>query len=227
MLIAIPDVLTRDEVGQLRAALDHAPWQDGRLTAGDQSREVKRNQQLDPASNEALQMGQFILDRLARNPLFMAAALPHRILPPMFNRYQQAETFGIHVDNAIRSMPRTGERLRADLSMTLFLSEPDEYDGGVLTVEGPYGAQTVKLPAGHMVLYPSTSLHQVTPVTRGARVSSFFWLQSMVRADDQRSILFDLDEAIRSLSAHHGANSSEALRLTGIYHNLIRMWAEL
>lgn len=227
MLIRIPAVLTGEEIATLRQQLDKADWQDGRLTAGIQSHEVKRNRQLDPESQTALQLGQFILDRLAQNALFMSAALPHRILPPMFNRYEQAETFGIHVDNAIRAMPLTRERLRTDLSMTLFLSEPDSYDGGELMIEGQYGAQSVKLPAGDMVLYPSNSLHQVTPVTRGARISSFFWLQSMVRSTEQRTILFDLDQSIQSLGARHGANSPEAVQLTGIYHNLIRMWAEL
>ncbi|WP_333685189.1 Fe2+-dependent dioxygenase [Pontibaca methylaminivorans] len=227
MLIAIPGVLNPAEVSELRRALDAADWQDGRRTAGSQSYDVKRNHQLDPESRTALELGQFILDRLAGNALFMSAALPHRILPPMFNRYAQAETFGIHVDNAIRSVPLSGERLRTDLSMTLFLSGPDEYDGGELVIEDQFGAQQVKLPAGHMVLYPSTSLHQVMPVTRGVRVSSFFWLQSMVRSDERRTILFDLDQSIQSLSARHGANSPEAVRLTGIYHNLIRMWAEI
>lgn len=227
MLITIPALLTKDETASLRQALDSADWQDGRLTAGQQSLEVKRNSQLDPESQVALQLGQFILDRLSRNALFMSAALPHRILPPMFNRYEAAGNFGVHVDNAIRQMPLTGERLRTDLSMTLFLTEPEDYDGGELIVEDHYGAQVVKLAAGDMVLYPSTSLHQVTPVTRGARVSSFFWLQSMVRSDAQRSILFDLDQSIQSLSAQYGANAPEAVRLTGIYHNLIRMWSEL
>lgn len=227
MLITIPSVLTKDEVARFRATLDSADWQDGRLTAGTQSLEVKRNGQLDPESQVSLQLGQVILDRLSRNPLFMSAALPHRILPPMFNRYTQAQTFGVHVDNAIRAMPLTGERLRTDLSMTLFLTEPDEYDGGELVVEDHYGAQTVKLAAGDMVLYPATSLHQVTPITRGTRVSSFFWLQSMVRSDAQRAILFDLDQSIQSLSAREGANTPEAVRLAGIYHNLIRMWSEV
>lgn len=227
MLITIPSVLTKDDVAGFRAALDRADWQDGRLTAGTQSLEVKRNSQLDPESPVALQLGQAILDRLSQNPLFLSAALPHRILPPMFNRYAQAQTFGVHVDNAIRAMPLTGERLRTDLSMTLFLTEPEEYDGGELVVEDHYGAQVVKLAAGDMVLYPSTSLHQVTPVTRGVRVSAFFWLQSMVRSDPQRAILFDLDQAIQSLAAQGGATTPEAVRLTGIYHNLIRMWSEI
>lgn len=227
MLVTIPSVLNKDQVLALRQTLDEAQWQDGRHTAGAQSIEVKRNRQLDPESPLALKLGQFILDQLSNNALFMSAALPHRILPPMFNRYETAETFGVHVDNSIRNMPLTGERLRADLSMTLFLSEPEDYDGGELVIEDNYGAQAVKLPAGDMVLYPSTSLHQVTPVTRGARVSSFFWLQSMIRSDAQRAILFDLDQSIQSLSARDGANTPEALRLSGIYHNLIRMWAEL
>lgn len=227
MLITIPAVLSKEEVARFRAALDQADWQDGRLTAGAQSIEVKRNSQLDPESRVALQLGQAILDRLSRNQLFLSAALPHRILPPMFNRYEQAETFGVHVDNAIRSMPLSGERLRTDLSMTLFLTEPEEYDGGELVVEDHYGAQVVKLAAGDMVLYPSMSLHQVTPVTRGVRVSSFFWLQSMVRSDPHRAILFDLDQSIQSLSRREGPNAPEIVRLTGIYHNLIRLWSEL
>lgn len=226
MLITIPEVFSKDEVRTIRARLDAADWQDGKRTAGAQSAEVKSNQQLDQTSDTAQQLGQMILERLSRNPLFLSAALPQKILPPMFNRYQQGETFGMHVDNAIRVNPLTQDRLRTDLSMTLFFSEPEDYDGGVLIVEDHYGTQEVRLPAGDMVLYPSTSLHEVTPVTRGARVSSFFWLQSMIRSNEHRTILFDLDQTIQDLAGRAGADDPDVVRLTGIYHNLIRMWAE-
>ena len=226
MLITIPSVLSKDEVNQVRAHLDAADWEDGSTTAGPQSIEVKRNQQLPAASDAAQTLGKFILQKLTADPLFISAALPARILPPMFNKYEQAETFGSHIDNAIRVNPLTQERLRTDLSMTLFLSAPEDYDGGELVIEDHYGTQTVKLPAGDMILYPATSLHEVTPVTRGARVSSFFWLQSMIRSDAHRQILFDLDQSIQSLSTTIGSNATETVRLTGIYHNLIRTWAE-
>jgi len=227
MLITIPDVFDREEVSDIRQQLDAADWEDGAHTAGAQSASVKQNRQL-PATTEAAQaLGQRILQRLSQTPIFVSAALPLRILPPMFNRYESGETFGIHVDNAIRVNPFNGEQLRTDLSMTIFFSDPDEYDGGVLVVEDHYGTQEVKLPAGHMVLYPSTSLHQVTPVTRGARVSSFFWLQSMIKSNDQRTILFDLDQSIQTLAVRHGTDDPEVVRLTGIYHNLIRTWTEV
>lgn len=226
MLITIPAVLSKEDVAQARALLDTADWEDGAKTAGPQSLLVKRNQQLAPTSDTAQKLGQFILQKLTANPLFLSASLPARILPPMFNKYETDETFGIHVDNAIRVNPLTQERLRTDLSMTLFLCEPDEYDGGELHVEDHYGMQTVKLPAGDLVLYPSTSLHEVTPVTRGARVASFFWLQSMIRSDPHRTILFDLDQSIQALSASIGSDDPEVVQLTGIYHNLIRQWAE-
>ena len=226
MLVTIPDVLSKPDVAQLRALLDAADWVDGGTTAGAQSREVKKNQQLDPTSDTAQQAGQFIIQALTQNPLFMSAALPSKILPPMFNRYEQAETFGKHIDNAIRVNPLTGERLRTDLSMTLFLSEPDTYEGGELVIEDYYGQQSVKLPAGHLVLYPSTSLHEVTPVKSGARVSAFFWLQSMIRSDLQRRTLFDLDQSIQTLASRLGASDPETVALTGIYHNLIRQWAD-
>lgn len=226
MLITIPSVLSKEDVGQVRAHLDAARWENGSATAGPQSAEVKRNQQLAPTSETAQTLGKFILQKLTEDPLFLSASLPAQILPPMFNKYETKETFGAHIDNAIRVNPLTQERLRTDLSMTLFLSEPDDYDGGELVVEDHYGTQTVKLPAGDMILYPATSLHKVTPVTRGARVSSFFWLQSMIRSDANRRILFDLDQTIQSLSDTLGANASETVRLTGIYHNLIRTWAE-
>lgn len=227
MLICIPDMLSADEVAVCRAMMARAPWQDGRATAGAQSAGVKNNLQIPQSAPEAQQLGQIILGALGRNPLFLSAALPKTILPPMFNRYGPGQNFGVHVDNAIRQVPQTGERLRTDLSMTLFFSEPEDYDGGELVIETHYGAQEVKLPAGHLVLYPATSLHQVLPVTRGERVSSFFWLQSMIRDDGQRTLLFDLDQTIQAISAECGATSPHAVRLTGIYHNLIRAWAEL
>lgn len=227
MLITIPCVFSREEVTQIRSVLDKADWIDGRATAGAQSASVKQNRQLDPLSDVARDLGQRIVQRLGQTPLFLSAALPLRILPPMFNRYEGGETFGVHVDNAIRVNPFTQERLRTDLSMTLFFSDPDEYDGGELIVEDHYGTQEVKLPAGDMVLYPSTSLHEVRPVTRGARVSSFFWLQSMVRSNEQRTILFDLDQTIQDMAAQHGIDDDHTVRLAGIYHNLIRQWTEV
>jgi PKHD-type hydroxylase len=226
MLITIPQVLSKEEVAHCRGLLDAADWQDGKSTAGAQSAEVKKNQQLDPTSEVAQKVGQFILQKLGQNPTFVSAALPNKILPPMFNRYACGETFGLHVDNAIRVNPLTQERLRTDLSMTLFFAEPDEYDGGELYIEDYYGTKEVKLPAGDMVLYPSTSLHEVRPVTRGARVSSFFWLQSMVRSDEHRRVLFDLDQTIQTLAMRNGADDPEVVKLTGIYHNMIRIWVD-
>ncbi|WP_370314112.1 Fe2+-dependent dioxygenase [Sagittula sp.] len=227
MLITIPELFAKDEVQAIRAELDAADWQDGRASAGAQSQGVKRNRQLDPRSQAGQAIGQRIVERLHQPPLFLSAALPLRILPPMFNRYESGETFGVHVDNAIRVNPFSGERLRTDLSMTIFFSEPEEYEGGELIVEDHYGTQEVKLPAGDMVLYPSTSLHEVTPVTKGARVSSFFWLQSMVRSNEQRTILFDMDQAIQALAGRVGVDDPEVVTLTGIYHNMIRQWTEV
>jgi PKHD-type hydroxylase len=226
MLLAIPEVLTASEVVSLRSALDSAPWIDGRTTAGSQSAMVKHNRQLEAATPLARALGERILDALTRTPLFLSAALPLKIYPPLFNRYAGGEHFGLHVDNAIRAVPGTTVRIRTDLSATLFLSAPEDYDGGELLIEDSYGAQSVKLPAGHLLLYPSTSLHQVLPVTRGARVASFFWLQSMVRDDGQRTLLFDLDQSIQQLSSERGANDAEVLRLSGVYQNLIRRWAD-
>ncbi|WHZ38609.1 Fe2+-dependent dioxygenase [Sagittula sp. MA-2] len=227
MLITIPELFAKDEVQAIRAELDAADWQDGRASAGAQSQGVKRNRQLDPRSQAGQAIGQRIVERLHQTPLFLSAALPLRILPPMFNRYESGETFGVHVDNAIRVNPFSGERLRTDLSMTIFFSEPEEYEGGELIVEDHYGTQEVKLPAGDMVLYPSTSLHEVTPVTKGARVSSFFWLQSMVRSNEQRTILFDMDQAIQALAGRVGVDDPEVVALTGIYHNMIRQWTDV
>ena len=227
MLLAIPDVLTPAEVAAARAALDAAEWIDGRVTAGEQSAAVKQNAQLAEGSPVAQAVGEMILGGLARSPLFISAALPQRIFPPLFNRYGEGASFGVHVDNAIRAIPGTPIRLRTDLSCTLFFSEPEEYDGGELIIEDVYGPQRVKLPAGHLILYPSTSLHRVTPITRGARVASFFWLQSMIRADDQRALLFDLDQTIQRLALEKDANDPCVVSLSGIYHNLLRQWAEV
>ncbi len=226
MLLSIPDVLTADQVAQARHLLDGAEWIDGRVTAGHQSARTKDNMQLPEDSPVARQLGDLILGALQRNPLFIAAALPFRVFPPLFNRYQGGQSFGSHVDNAIRQVTGTPHRIRTDMSATLFFSRPDEYDGGELLVEDTYGVHSVKLPAGHLVLYPSTSLHQVQAVTRGARVSSFFWLQSMIRDDAQRTLLFDLDTAIQRISTDHPDHPS-AIQLTGVYHNLLRRWADL
>lgn len=226
MLLAIPDVLTPAQVAEARKILDAAEWVDGRITAGHQGAHVKNNVQLPPGSPAGRQVGEMINTALAANPLFMSAALPLRVLPPAFNRYEGGQTFGTHIDGAIRSLPN-GQRLRTDLSCTLFLTPPEDYDGGELIVEDTYGSKSVKLPAGHLILYPSTSLHQVTPVTRGARVSSFFWLQSMVRDNAHRAMLYDMDVAIQRLTAEAGATNPSVISLTGIYHNLLRHWSEV
>lgn len=226
MLICIPDVLSRVEIDHCRSVIEGAQWEDGKITAGTQSSEVKENAQLPLDSSAGEEIGNLILDRLSANELFISAALPARIMPPMFNRYGVGQTFGTHVDNSIRRVRGTSLRIRTDVSATLFLCEPDEYDGGELTIETNYGGHQVKLPAGHMVLYPSTSLHMVAPVTRGVRLASFFWIQSMVRDEGSRTILFDLDQTIQGIAAASGSNDPSAVRLMGIYHNLIRKWAE-
>jgi PKHD-type hydroxylase len=226
MLLPIPEVLTADEVAKGRRILDEADWVDGRVTAGHQSARAKDNMQLPEGSPAARELGQMVLAALQRNPLFITAALPLHIFPPLFNRYQGGQSFGTHVDNSIRQVPGTSHRIRTDLSATLFFSAPDEYDGGELMVEDTYGVHGVKLPAGHLVLYPSTSLHHVRPVTRGARISSFFWIQSMVRDDGERTMLFDLDAAIQRVDRDMPGNPA-AVQLTGIYHNLLRHWAEM
>lgn len=223
MLIAIPDVFTKEQTRELRAKLDAAEWVDGKVTAGHQSALTKRNSQIPESSPVAREVGERILQALGISPLFRSAALPLKVFPPLFNRYAGGQDFGTHVDNAIRTHSASGSRIRTDLSCTLFFSEPDEYDGGELSVEDTYGVHRVKLPAGSLILYPSTSLHHVTPVTRGERVSSFFWLQSMVRSDEQRTLLFDLDKAIQMLEA----GSAPAVKLTGVYHNLLRQWVEM
>jgi PKHD-type hydroxylase len=226
MLLHIPSVLTRDQVAHARQVLDQAPWIDGRVTAGSQSARAKKNQQLPEDSPQARELGELILAGLQRSPLFMSAALPLRVFPPLFNKYSGGDSFGSHVDNAIRQVPGTPHRIRTDLSATLFFVDPDGYEGGELVVEDTYGTHRVKLPAGDLVLYPSTSLHHVTPVTSGARISSFFWIQSLIRDDGQRTLLFDMDTAIQRLSQDvpdHGST----VQLTGVYHNLLRQWSEL
>ncbi|HZS55803.1 MAG TPA: Fe2+-dependent dioxygenase [Bryobacteraceae bacterium] len=226
MLLPIPEVLTPAQVQQARQILDSAEWVDGRVTAGHQSSRTKDNMQIPENHPAARQLGDMILDALGQNALFISAALPSRVFPPLFNRYQGGQSFGTHVDNAIRQVSGTGHRIRTDLSATLFFAQPEEYDGGELVVEDTYGTHSVKLPAGHMVLYPATSLHHVRPVTRGARVSSFFWIQSMIREDSQRTLLFDLDMAIQRLNRDY-ANHASTVQFTGVYHNLLRQWAEV
>ena len=225
MLVTMP-ILTAAEVAACRADLDTAAWGDGRATAGLQSAPVKDNEQLAEDSPVARRWGDHILDALGRSDDFVAAALPHRTFPPLFNRYAGGQSFGTHIDNAIRPIRGTPVKLRTDLSATLFLSDPDEYEGGELVVETAYGGQAVKLPAGHLVLYPASSLHHVVPVTRGCRVASFFWVQSMVRDDGARTLLYDLDRTIRRIAAERGIGHADTVELTGIYHNLVRRWAE-
>jgi PKHD-type hydroxylase len=225
MLLAIPEVLSAEQVKRARRILDSAEWVDGKVTAGRQSAQAKNNQQLPEGSGAAQELGEMILHALGQNALFISAALPLRVFPPLFNRYAGGQSFGTHVDNAIRQVPGTGHQIRTDLSATLFFAMPEEYDGGELVVEDTYGVHSVKLPAGHLVLYPSTSLHHVRPVTRGARIASFFWIQSMVRDDGQRTLLFDLDVAIQKLN-RAPLEDSPVVQLTGIYHNLMRRWAE-
>jgi PKHD-type hydroxylase len=226
MLICIPEVLTKHEVAFFRNTMAAAAWEDGRRTAGSQSSLVKNNLQLPQDGAAARELGEHVLQALADCPTFVSAALPLKIFPPLFNSYGVGHDFGLHVDNAIRAIPGSAMRIRTDLSCTLFLSEPDDYDGGELVIEDRVGQQEVKLAAGDLVLYPSTSLHLVRKVTRGERVASFFWLQSMIRDNAVRALLFDLDQAIQSLSNRLGAGDAACVRLTGIYHNLIRKWAE-
>ncbi|HVX66492.1 MAG TPA: Fe2+-dependent dioxygenase [Bryobacteraceae bacterium] len=226
MLLSIPDVLTPEQVAQARNLLEAAEWVDGRVTAGHQSTRCKDNLQLPEGHPAAQQVGQMILNALGSNALFISAALPARVFPPLFNRYQGGQSFGTHVDNAIRQVTGTAHRIRTDLSATLFFSGPEEYDGGELIVEDTYGTHSVKLPAGHMIVYPATSLHHVQPVTRGMRLASFFWIQSMVRDDGERTLLFDLDLAIQRVIAER-ADHPSAVPLTGVYHNLLRRWADV
>ena len=226
MLLTIPGVLTPDHVDHARRLLEGTNWVDGRVTAGHQAVRVKENEQLPEDHPVARELGEMILEALGRSPLFVSAALPLRVFPPMFNRYHGGQSFGTHVDTAIRQIAGTGHRIRTDLSATLFFSQPEEYDGGELQIEDTYGVHSVKLPAGDLLLYPSTSLHHVRPVTRGARVASFFWIQSMVRDDGARTLLFDLDTAIQRVHTDTPTHSA-SVPLTGVYHNLLRRWAEL
>ncbi len=225
MLLRVPSVLNADELAHFRAVISEARWVDGNATSGHQSSQAKYNEQLPENSPEARELGERILQALARSPLFFSAALPKQVFPPLFNRYGPGMTFGNHVDAAIRTHSVQPVRMRTDLSATLFLGEPDTYDGGELLVEDAYGVQSVKLPAGDMVLYPATSLHRVAPITRGVRVASFFWIQSMIRDDGQRTLLFDLDMAIIKMT-QAAAQEPALVSLTGVYHNLLRMWAE-
>ena len=226
MLLQIPDVLTPEQVAYARDRLESAGWVDGRVTAGHQSSVVKDNLQLPEDHPVARELGDMILEALQRNALFVSAALPLRVFPPLFNCYRGGQSFGNHVDNAIRQISGTPLRIRTDLSATLFFAEPEDYDGGELVVEDTYGVHSVKLPAGHVVLYPATSLHHVRPVTRGARLASFFWIQSMLRDDADRTLLLDLDTAIQRLTIDLPQHPA-AVQLTAVYHNLLRRWADV
>jgi PKHD-type hydroxylase len=225
MMVHIPKVLTAEQVAYCREVLGNAPWEDGRSTAGHQSAQVKQNLQLPEQSPAARELGELVLMALEHSPLFISAVLPQRVFPPLFNRYEGGMTFGSHVDNAIRPITGTPLRIRTDVSATLFLSEPESYDGGELVVEDTYGSHSVKLPAGDLIVYAASSLHHVTPVTRGARLASFFWVQSTIRDVSQRALLFDLDTAIMQLN-QEVPKSPSLVMLTGVYHNLLRQWAE-
>ena len=225
-MIVIKDVLTPQQIENLTHVMAKQEWVDGKITGGQQSNTVKNNHQLTSQSEVVRGMEDHILSALAQHPMFISAALPLKIFPPMFNRYSEGESYGVHVDNAIRIPPGSSARIRTDLSATLFLTEPDQYDGGELVIEDHFGTQPVKLAAGDLILYPSSSFHQVTPVTRGERTCAVFWVQSMVRNTEQRTILFDLDQSIQSLTTQHGHEHHDVMRLSGIYHNLIRQWTD-
>ncbi|QLG87344.1 Fe2+-dependent dioxygenase [Chitinibacter bivalviorum] len=226
MLLHIPQVLDQQTVAACRARLDRTEWLDGRITAGSQSAKVKNNEQLPNDDREAIAVRKVILAALEKNELFFSAALPKRIFPPLFNRYSEGMTFGNHVDNAVRRITETGEWVRSDLSATLFFSAPEEYDGGELIIEDTFGLHEVKLAAGDMILYPSSSLHRVEPITRGTRVASFMWMQSMIKDVGERGLLFDLDTSIRQIRGELG-DTPTAVQLTGVYHNLLRKWGEI
>ena len=226
MLLKIPDVLTGEQALKYRQNIENAEWIDGKITAGHQSARTKNNLQLPENHPLSLEMGEAILASLERNSLFMSAALPLKVFPPLFNRYEGGHSFGNHVDNAIRQIPGTPHRVRTDLSATLFLTNPEDYEGGELVIEDVYGVHTVKLSAGHLILYPATSLHNVRAVTKGTRISSFFWIQSMIRDDGQRTILFDLDSSIQRISTDAPEHPS-VTQLTAVYHNLLRRWADV
>jgi PKHD-type hydroxylase len=226
MLLHVPDILTADEVAQFRATLEGVDWADGRVTAGAQAARVKNNRQLTEDHPVARQLGEIILKKLAHSALFTSATLPLKVFPPLFNCYEGGGNFGMHIDTAVRFTSIPPHRVRTDVSATLFLSAPEEYDGGELIVDDTYGMHKAKLPAGHMILYPSSSVHEVSPVTRGARLAAFFWVQSMVRDDAQRAMLFEMDKAIQRLNKDVPSHPS-VVQLTGVYHNLLRSWAEL
>lgn len=226
MLIAIPELLSPEQVAEIRAVIDAGDWVDGNATSGAQSALAKQNEQLPEGSEAHRRAGAMILDALGRSPLFVAAALPLKVFPPLFNRYGGGQQFGTHVDNAVRIQRGSDFRIRSDLSMTVFLEAPDAYEGGELRIEGQFGEQVVKLPAGHAILYPSSSLHRVEPVTSGRRVASFFWIQSMVRDDAARRILFEMDQAVQRLVGTLGNDDRSVIELTGVYHNLLRRWAD-
>ncbi|MES2341493.1 MAG: Fe2+-dependent dioxygenase [Pseudomonadota bacterium] len=227
MLLQVPGLLNPAEVAKVRGLIDAGDWADGNATSGAQSALAKDNRQLAEDSPAAREAGVLIREALTRNPLFMSAALPHTVYPPLFNRYGGGQAFGDHIDNALRFHRDTGVRIRTDLSATLFLTEPEAYDGGELVIEDTFGAHEVKLPAGDLILYPASSLHRVEPVTRGERVGSFFWIQSLVRQDAQRALLFDMDLAIQRVAGQTGLGDPAVVSLTGAYHNLLRMWSEL
>ena len=227
MLTVVPGLLSPAELARVRGLIDDGPWADGNATSGAQSALAKRNEQLPEDSAEARQAGALVLDALGRSALFIAAALPLKVFPPLFNRYAGGQAFGTHVDNAIRIKRGSDFRIRSDLSATLFLADPDEYDGGELVIEEQFGEQRMKLPAGDLVIYPASSLHRVEPVTRGRRVASFFWVQSMVRDDAARRTLFELDEGVQAVAGAMGQGHAAAVKLTGVYHNLLRRWAEV
>ena len=228
MIVAVPALLSSDQLAEVRRLIAGGKWEDGKKTAGQQSELAKRNLQLPASSPEAQAAGKIVTDALANNGLFMSAALPHRVFPPLFNRYDAGANHGFdnHVDNAIRYLDDRSNRIRTDLSATLFLADPEDYDGGELVIDDTYGAHSVKLPAGDLVLYPSTSLHRVEPVTHGSRLASFFWVQSMVRDDGQRTLLLEMDAAIRTLAGELGDKHPSVVSLTGTYHNLLRRWAD-
>lgn len=225
MMLHIPNVLTAEQVARCRDVMTKAEWVDGNITAGHQSRQVKNNLQLPEDSAAAGELGDMVLKALYLSPLFMSAVLPQQVFPPLFNRYDAGMVFGAHVDNAIRTHPKQPVRIRTDVSATLFISAPEDYDGGELTVEDTYGSHAAKLPAGDLIVYPATSLHNVTPITRGSRIASFFWVQSLIREVSQRALLFDLDMAIVRLTQDHPGHPS-LVTLTACYHNLLRQWAE-
>ena len=224
MLTIIEQVLTKDEVRQFRDYLDRANWQDGVDSAGTLARRVKSNLQLSDQTEVAISLGNHLLRNLGSHPLFISAALPRKIYPPKFNRYQDGGHYGTHIDSAVMHLPGTNLHLRSDLAATLFLCEPDEYDGGELEIESEFGVQAIKLGAGDMVLYPASSMHRVMPVTRGARVASFFWIESLVQDDGERTLLFDLDQAIQHIASASTLDDKNLLKLTGVYHNLLRRW---